>query len=219
MNIIDNRILNPLSKETYTEKHHIVPKSLGGIDENINFVFLNAREHFICHCLLTKFVKNQGKYKMICAFDAMKMKSKGQSRYMNSRLFETNKIKRSEIMSKNMIGRKWSGMSGKTHSKTWKDNHKTFMKSWKQNPFHEKFFGYENHKTFNIQIYNENDILVKELSSFELKKFCKEINLPFETAKNSYQNDGKLIYYKPSKKARISKENLENFKDWFIIKI
>ena len=38
----------------YAESHHIIPKSLGGSDDQINLVDLTAREHFICHWLLTK---------------------------------------------------------------------------------------------------------------------------------------------------------------------
>lgn len=33
----------------YTEKHHIIPKSLGGSNDKTNIVKLTAREHFICH--------------------------------------------------------------------------------------------------------------------------------------------------------------------------
>lgn len=35
----------------YVEKHHIIPKSLGGKDTADNLVKLTAREHFICHWL------------------------------------------------------------------------------------------------------------------------------------------------------------------------
>ena len=38
----------------YTENHHIIPKSLCGSNTKDNKVDLNAREHFICHLLLTK---------------------------------------------------------------------------------------------------------------------------------------------------------------------
>lgn len=37
----------------YYEKHHIIPKCLGGTNEKENLVLLTAREHFICHKLLT----------------------------------------------------------------------------------------------------------------------------------------------------------------------
>ena len=38
----------------YTEKHHIIPKSLSGSDDKVNLDVLTAREHFICHLLLPK---------------------------------------------------------------------------------------------------------------------------------------------------------------------
>ena len=39
-------------RNCYTEKHHIVPRSLGGSDDDNNIVNLTAREHFIIHKLL-----------------------------------------------------------------------------------------------------------------------------------------------------------------------
>jgi hypothetical protein len=52
--LINNRISNPHSKEIYTERHHIIPKSLGGDNSKKNFVRLSAREHFLAHWLLSK---------------------------------------------------------------------------------------------------------------------------------------------------------------------
>ena len=40
--------------DCYTERHHIVPKSLGGSNEKSNIAILTAREHFLCHWLLVK---------------------------------------------------------------------------------------------------------------------------------------------------------------------
>jgi hypothetical protein len=33
----------------YTEKHHIVPRSMGGTNKKSNIAILTAREHFIAH--------------------------------------------------------------------------------------------------------------------------------------------------------------------------
>jgi hypothetical protein len=43
-----------VSPPCYVEAHHVVPKSLGGDDNDSNVVILTAREHFIAHRLLTK---------------------------------------------------------------------------------------------------------------------------------------------------------------------
>lgn len=55
----------------YVEKHHIIPRSLGGTDEPDNLINLTAREHFIAHLLLTKMYLGQYKYKMNFAFGMM----------------------------------------------------------------------------------------------------------------------------------------------------
>jgi hypothetical protein len=52
----------------YSEKHHIVPKSIGGTNNKENLVCLTAKEHFVCHLLLTKMLIGPAKQKMIYAF-------------------------------------------------------------------------------------------------------------------------------------------------------
>ena len=38
----------------YTERHHIIPRCMGGGDEESNLVSLTPEEHYLCHQLLTK---------------------------------------------------------------------------------------------------------------------------------------------------------------------
>ena len=38
----------------YTERHHIIPKSIGGSDDETNIVTLTLKEHLVCHELLVK---------------------------------------------------------------------------------------------------------------------------------------------------------------------
>ena len=40
--------------DCYVERHHVIPRCMGGDDEAENLVSLTAREHFIAHLLLTK---------------------------------------------------------------------------------------------------------------------------------------------------------------------
>lgn len=65
--IISNAKTRVLADEVYVEKHHIIPKSLGGNNLASNIVKLTAREHFICHLLLPKMVLVEYKKKMIYA--------------------------------------------------------------------------------------------------------------------------------------------------------
>jgi hypothetical protein len=57
MSIIESAKTRERSDEEYYERHHIVPKSLGGRNNKENLVSLTAREHFICHMLLVKMVE------------------------------------------------------------------------------------------------------------------------------------------------------------------
>ena len=52
--LIKNRVDNPIVNGEYTEKHHILPKSMGGSNGKHNIVSLTAREHFVAHKLLYK---------------------------------------------------------------------------------------------------------------------------------------------------------------------
>lgn len=40
--------------KSYSERHHIVPKCLGGADEENNLIHLSAKAHYIAHLLLAK---------------------------------------------------------------------------------------------------------------------------------------------------------------------
>jgi len=44
---------------TYCERHHILPRSKGGLDDQSNIVVLTGREHFLAHWLLWKVHQDQ----------------------------------------------------------------------------------------------------------------------------------------------------------------
>jgi len=96
-NIVSRANARALNLDTYTEKHHIIPKSLGGTNATANLTMLTGREHFICHILLTKMTTGVKKYKMIHAAIGMKRSRKYQIRYINSRLYEQIKKEFAEI--------------------------------------------------------------------------------------------------------------------------
>lgn len=79
--------------ETYTERHHIIPKSLGGSNLKDNLVKLTAREHFICHLLLTKMTEGENKAKMSKAAFMFATASRNQDRYkINSHWYESLRL-------------------------------------------------------------------------------------------------------------------------------
>jgi hypothetical protein len=94
--------------EDYTETHHIQPRSLGGTDDIDNLVELTAREHFICHWLLTKMTTGEDRAKMIYALNGMKRSNKFAQRYetkITARVYESLKKEFSVVHSATMKGR------------------------------------------------------------------------------------------------------------------
>jgi hypothetical protein len=105
--------------DSYTERHHILPRSLGGSDEKSNITVLTAREHFICHWLLTKIYKNDDEHwKMLNALRIMRAENKNQIRYetkITSRVYESIKEEYAKLHSQKFTGKN-NGFYGKTHS-------------------------------------------------------------------------------------------------------
>lgn len=108
--------------DEYYEIHHILPRCLGGDDKENNLVRLTAREHFICHYLLSKsYAKYSFEwYKMNHAFMMMKVNSLNQNRYFNSRLYKSCKENFREVMSNSQKGKRNS-----QYGKLWIYNEKT----------------------------------------------------------------------------------------------
>jgi len=67
--IIDRAKTRVLPKETYTERHHIIPRCMDGTDDKSNLVDLTANEHCVIHHLLH--VLNPDNYKLLSAYWAM----------------------------------------------------------------------------------------------------------------------------------------------------
>lgn len=97
---------------------------MAGSDSLDNLVDLSAKEHFICHMLLTKMTSGKNQIKMLMAFKFMRASFKG-NRYVSSSYYSLIKSKYSKIMSDNskgnlnsQYGSKWvSNISSKTVKK------------------------------------------------------------------------------------------------------
>jgi hypothetical protein len=107
------------SKAEGDERHHIVPRSLGGNDDLHNIAFITPREHFICHWLLTKlYPVGEEHWKMINAFRMMRAENHNQQRYftkITSRVYENLKKEYAILQSKRVTGEN-NPMYGKTHT-------------------------------------------------------------------------------------------------------
>lgn len=95
--------------DSYTEKHHILPESLGGLDTPENLTTLTAREHFICHWLLTQIYKDgDAHWKMLNAIRMMRAENKNQQRYstkITSRVYSNLKEEYARLQSEKYRGK------------------------------------------------------------------------------------------------------------------
>ncbi len=89
----------------YTETHHIIPVALNGSNDKSNLVDLTAREHFICHLLLTKMIKSKTQewYSMVGAIIMMQVSSLSHQRY-TARIYESLKTAYGELQSLRQTG-------------------------------------------------------------------------------------------------------------------
>lgn len=104
----------------YTEKHHIIPQSLGGSNSKENLVRLSAREHFICHWLLTKCVYANVEKMNYALWLMMNIQNDHQSaRYnINSHTYQRLKERLSKTFSDQHKGRIMSDETKKKISET-----------------------------------------------------------------------------------------------------
>lgn len=87
-----NRIL-----EGYKEKHHILPRCLGGSNDKENLVELTAREHFLCHMLLCEIYPNNAKlWYALFLMTIGKQKLKKNQFKTSSRTYERIKLEWSQ---------------------------------------------------------------------------------------------------------------------------
>ena len=79
-NILKTRGRFNVPENEYKERHHILPKCLGGSDNEDNLIDLYAKEHFIAHKLLM--LENPGNYKLATAFSNMAFKASSNTKRM-----------------------------------------------------------------------------------------------------------------------------------------
>lgn len=124
-NIIEKRLRE--EPKDYYERHHIIPKFMGGGNEKTNLVKVTGREHYILHLLLMKICKKNGDnkiygksvYSVLCFI----MSYYHKDRYIiPSRVVESLKIEMSKLRKGKTPPNKGIKHSLKTKQKM-KDNH------------------------------------------------------------------------------------------------
>lgn len=126
-NCIISKAKNRTELSEYYEKHHILPKSLGGSNDETNLVKLTAREHFICHWLLVKMYEKGSveRKKMLFAFWRMKSNPDDNGkRYINSRAYETFRMEFAQAVG-DLTRSSQLGVLNSQYGKKWFTNYET----------------------------------------------------------------------------------------------
>jgi hypothetical protein len=131
--IIDRARCRDLPKDIYTEKHHIVPKSIGGVDDANNLVRLTAKEHYICHLLLPKMTTGSNKRSMSHAlWKIVNQRTQHQDRYkVTSRVYEMVKKSNANALREANSGKPNLFLRGKPKSLTHRKNLSASLKGYK----------------------------------------------------------------------------------------
>jgi len=116
-----------MTRECFTEKHHIIPKSLGGTNASSNIVRLTPKEHYICHLILTKMVDSHNeKKKMAYALLAMR-RSNTQEKRVNARQYDKIRNITREYFSGENNPFYGKGHFGKDNPMSKPENYKKFL--------------------------------------------------------------------------------------------
>jgi hypothetical protein len=159
------------------ERHHIIPKCLGGDNSKQNIVKLTCEEHFLAHQLLVKIYPENRK--LIFAAHAMTISSKKHNRINNKeyawlkklkstemKLIHTGKVLSEKTKEKMSVAKKGkvsgvnNGFYGKTHTEEYK-NKKSELQKIKQLGENNS-----NVKEWNIKFPDGNINTIKCLKNF-----------------------------------------------------
>lgn len=119
----------------YKERHHILPKCMGGDNSRDNLIDLTAREHYLCHWLLAKAHNNK---KLWAAFAMMCASSDKHGRITNSKIFERARKAMSVAMSGDGNPMYGKPSACKSHTQETKDKIRNSKLGKKRSPFKRK---------------------------------------------------------------------------------
>ena len=155
INFIYSRQFRKIPEEIYIEKHHIIPKSLNGTNDNGNLIQLTAREHFIAHLILWKAFKGP----MTQAFRWMSDSNRFNNK-LTSKQYERLKNDREKVSeeTKNKMSNSHGDVSGKNNPFYGKHCSKEHKQKQSKSLINTTFV-YKNGKTIRIKIENLNDYI------------------------------------------------------------
>ena len=174
-NLIKTRFDRPLELNGYYEKHHIIPKCLGGLNDSNNLIKLTYREHFLAHWLLCKIHKNEAKIHY--AFLCMLRKQPTGERILTSRQYD--------IIKKNFTEFKKWHIKIFNPGKTEKSRESARKRMLEKNPI--SLNPEKNRTAQPIKVYYENGD-IKDFSY--AKKFCIDENVPYASMKYGLRYSG-----------------------------
>lgn len=200
--------------QEYYESHHIIPKSLGGTNNSENLVLLTAREHFICHRLLTRMTTGKDLSRMMCAFSFMVF---GQSPdHKGCRIPSSNHLAIAKVFSQHNRDQTWKDNISKARmgykpSKQAVESMAKTLTGRKLSEEHKRNIGkgskgfsrkaidahtLNHQKEFSIILPSGETIII-----LNLKKWCRDNDINYQSAYNNskYENPikcGKLKGYK-----------------------
>ena len=173
--IIERAKSRKKSSNALVEKHHIIPKSLGGNNRKENLIELTPREHFICHLLLPKMTEGINKRKMSFALSMMTASNKNHNRdyKITSKIYDLIKKLSSEAHKE-----RWSDRTLKQDASTrlrtkwedpvWREKQTDAIKAVWQDPELKK---------------HQSDVQIKRWKDPELRKQQSDIQISI--AKNN----------------------------------
>jgi len=182
--------LHPPLSGTYVEKHHIIPKSMGGSNNENNIVKLIPRAHYLAHYMLWKAHKNK---KMSYAFyimnTALKNKSNISVRYFNGRLYEKISIEFKKLIKKRIVSLETRKRMSESHRNQMHQPKSAEIKLRISNSLSGRTLSEEHRK--NISISNSG--IKKKFSEETLHKFKtaikKEKNPNYDFNKYEFYNE------------------------------
>ena len=149
------------------EKHHIIPKSLGGSDAKSNLVIFTPREHCLAHMLLAKMYSGVNKAKMINAISSMlRLRNKNRSPITTR---EYDRLKKAHIIA--IMDPAYRAYRSELTRKQWTPERRASVaektrQQWKDGPKREVFSSnaYRNKKSHQMKERWQDPEYIKEQS-------------------------------------------------------